>query len=334
MNSNKLSRLFLAFLSSAVILQTEAFAFDVEQLGEREKLHRSVLASEDYQQAQTHKQEVMAPLNEKYTAFCAKLAEVSSPFDQKIRSLETALQISRDQRDSEIARLTQESNERLALECAPLCQQLAQSEAAFVKESDPFQAKILAILQKRQERSAFESKMGARQSVVLTYVDDLDSAMRTAEEDKQMAPFQKAIAALQQRYLNPLESAIESAESKRNAALDTQIELITEKHRELEAQITTVIQTLEDERNLKENALRESHAAFNDEINKRSAETYAAVNEAYHLAKRKLLPQYPLLHGFVDSADRVVVSSLPKGKATEEKKEQPKTPLASSSSGS
>jgi len=215
-----------------------------------------------------------------------------------------------------------------------LKQELAQAKAAFEKESAPLQEKLSAILQKRQERSAYESKMGAGQSAFLTYVDDLDSAMRTAEENKQMSPLQEEIAALRQRHLSPIESAIESAKSKSKSALDAQIELTEAKHRELQTQLNSEIERLTAERNLKEDALRESHTAFNDEINKRSTDTYAAVNEAYHLAKRKLLPQYPLLRGFIDSADRAVVSSLPKGEATEEKKEQPKTPLASSSSGS
>lgn len=75
------------------------------------------------------------------------------------------------------------------------------------------------------------------------------------------------------------------------------------KHRELTAELETNIETLGAEREKQAGALREGHAAFDNEFAKRSKEEYFKLNEAYHRAKRKLLPQYPTLRGFVDSAD-------------------------------
>ncbi len=311
MKSNKLSKLFLAVISSAILLQTTAFAFTPEELEARDHLHRSVLASDEYQQAQNHRLETMQPLNEQQTAFCAKLAEVGSRYDQQVLLLEQTLQDSKARKESEIARLTQESNERLALDCAPLNQERDAAEAAFQEESAPFRAKISAVLRVRQERSSFYSKNAGRQSLFLDYVDDMDSARRTVEEDKKMEPFKEAIANLRQRYLDPIESKIESAKKASKIALYTQIDPLVARHRELKAKLKPEIQTLQAECEQQLNALRASNAAFNDAINRRSSEEYAKVNEAYHQAKRRLLPQYPALRGFLDSVDRTAAQQAP-----------------------
>lgn len=219
MNSNKLSKLFLAVLSSAVILQTAAFAFTPEELEARESLHRSVRESEVYQTASRTKQLTLQPFFERNCAFHTKARDVEARYDEQIEPLKKRLAESQAHTDSEIARLTQESDELLAAQCAPLHQQRDAAEAAFQKESAPFREKISAILRARQERSAFDSKNAGKQSLFFDYLDDQDSAMRTAAENKAMAPLKEAIAALRQHHVEPIEKMIESAKSKSKSLL-------------------------------------------------------------------------------------------------------------------
>jgi len=191
MNSKKLSKLFLAVLSSAVILQTAAFAFTSEELEARESLHRAVHESDVYQTASRTKQLSLRPFVERNCAFHTKIRDVEARYDEQIESLRKRLAESQAHTDSEIARLTREFDDLLASQCAPLHQQRDAAEAAFQKESSPFREKISAILRVRQERSAFNSKNAGRQSLFFHYLDDQDSAMRTATEDKEMAPLRE-----------------------------------------------------------------------------------------------------------------------------------------------